>query len=100
MKNKIELAAKWEEKTYSCTLPYPDAAAAEVKGVASCPYCATKPFLAGGSGMSATPCGRGWVAHAGCVSCRAHVGTLTVWTNTLFGVEEDQRVSRMGVKIF
>ena len=51
MKNKIELAAKWEEKTYSCTLPYPDAAAAEVKGVASCPYCATKPFLAGGRSL-------------------------------------------------
>lgn len=37
---------------------------------------------------------------AGCYECKAERGTLVVELDTLFGREEDERVSRSGAKVF
>lgn len=41
-----------------------------------------------------------YAADASCLRCGKPVGIIRVRVNTLFGIEEDERVARMGVRIY
>lgn len=81
-----------------CKLPYPEADHCVADG--TCPCCAAEPFKLGGSNMRASKDDRAWESDAGCLACRAHVGTLRVEMNTLFGVREDAAVLSGRVRIY
>jgi len=93
---KPKLTFTTDDKTYAITLPFPEADHAVVAGW-ECPTC-------GGDKVA----GRArrienhdtYAAEAGCVACRKIIGTIRVKVSTLFGIEEDERVMSMGVKIY
>lgn len=41
-----------------------------------------------------------WESDAVCSNCPSCVGTLRLYVKTLFGLEEDQRVQSMGIRIY
>lgn len=67
-----------------------------------CPYCGAggEDFKIAGNKRRPSKDNTAWVADGGCLACRAWLGDLVAETGTLFGVEEDERVSNMGVRIF
>lgn len=67
---------------------------------AECPYCLVTPFKIAGSNRRPSKDDQAWEADAGCLACRAHVGTLRLEVNTLFGVREDEAVGRLGIRIY
>ena len=86
-----------DDKIIHLKEPGPWANTVEVPGHL-CPYC-HKPFEVAG----AKPRIGGhdyYVAEAGCVLCGAWVGELRAYMSTLFGLEEDERVAQMGVRIY
>ena len=72
--------------------PFADAKFIKVtKGI--CPECNTELEIAGARGSSVEMDeGRLTYAAALCTSCNAHVGTIKVIRETLFGLEEDNAV--------
>ena len=77
--------------------PYEGAAYANVPDQ-DCPHCA-KPLQVQGTGKRIASRDT-YAANAICTSCEKPVGELQVKVNTLFGLEEDERVFSMGVKIY
>jgi hypothetical protein len=98
-REKIYLFPKDENGRLCCARPAPDADHAVVVG-ACCPYCGVSPFKIAGSGRRPSKDDRAWEADAGCLACKAHVGTLRLEVNTLFGVREDEAVARLGIRIY
>ena len=77
--------------------PYEGAAYANVPDV-DCPHC-KKPLQVQGTGKHIDSYDT-YAATAICTACEKAVGKLEVKVNTLFGLEEDERVFSMGVKIY
>ena len=78
--------------------PFPGADHAVVDG--ACPLCGDDPFKVGGSGRRPSKDDRAWESDGYCMACRGCVGVLRVEPNTLFGVREDEAVSRLGCRIY
>ena len=53
-----------------------------------------------GSGKLREQGSRAWEAEGYCTACDQHVGVIRVETGTLFGVREDEAMSRYGCKIY
>lgn len=81
-------------KSYEC-LSQPNQESAEVKDCA-CPHCKANPLRVSGSGMRIGANDRSYEADGFCASCGKHVGLITVATNTLFGLKEDEAVLKHG----
>lgn len=80
-----------------CVVPYEGAKHVLADGC--CPLCLVdeagfgrRVFKIAGGNPSASADDRAWEATAVCLGCRKIVGTLRVETDTLFGVQEDERV--------
>lgn len=124
---KIFLLMKHAPERRRCKLPFEGADHAIADGC--CPYCSAREdcpgcsangnsgttpdwkqckkclgkgggFKIAGSGRRPSDDDRAWEADAGCLACKAHVGTLRVESNTLFGVREDERVLRGRVRVY
>ena len=79
-------------------LPYTDADYCVVDG--ECPYCKAMPFHAAGVKGTMVKGHATLTSDAGCIGCKVVTGKLVVKVNTLFGIEEDERVMRSGVRIY
>lgn len=64
----------------------------------TCPHC-KKPLTVAGGGKHIKNQDT-YSAPAGCVSCNMWVGDLEVQVSTLFGLEEDERIANMGIRIY
>jgi predicted nucleic acid-binding Zn-ribbon protein len=78
--------------------PFPDADHAVVEG--KCPACGCDDFKVAGTGRRPSSDDRAWEADGVALCCRAHVGTIRVETNTLFGVREDEAVLRGRCRVY
>jgi hypothetical protein len=68
----------------------------------ACPHCKVTPLKVSGHGKSIDPDARHdtWRADGSSVCCNVQIGTIRVKVSTLFGIEEDQRVYSMGIRIY
>lgn len=87
----------WEGKKTKLKLPDKDSISVDVPNT-KCPDCHEPLVVSGGNkrvGAFDT-----YHSDAVCTKCNKHVGTLKLKVDTLFGIEEDQRVFSMGIKIY
>lgn len=97
---KIKLISNNQDlKPLLCSTPFVGADHAVVIDTL-CPCCGASPFKVAGTDKRPSDDDRAWEATAVALCCDRHVGTLRVEPNTLFGVREDEAVSRMGVRIY
>lgn len=94
---KITFTVNADGSVYSAALPAPDSSYASVEGW-TCAKC-------GGSAVAGS--GRRIESHSvyasdgGCVACKTISGVIRVQVvDTLFGLEEDERIASMGVRIY
>lgn len=89
-------------KVHRVKPPYKDAAFVATN--LTCPHCGEENMKVAGTGKHIDPDHRHDTYKAQAVHddehCRGHVGVLRVKVNTLFGIEEDERVFSMGVRIY
>lgn len=79
-----------DKADHNCSLPYEGAAAVDVDDGTTCNHCDEVLRVYSNQHQS---CGDGSVkGRALCLSCKKEVGFLFVEFNTIFGLEEDQRV--------
>jgi hypothetical protein len=86
----------------------PHANGERASATGACPVCgAVAPpggdsFPVAGTGKSIDPDNRHdtYRADAVCLLCDAHVGVIRAKVDTLFGIEEDEAVMRLGVRIY
>lgn len=78
--------------------PFNGADHAVVKG--ACPHCTAMPFKVAGTGRRPSTDDQAYEADAVALCCRTPVGILRAEVNTLFGVREDEAVSRLGIRIY
>jgi len=93
---KIELRMSGGAETRSVKAPPRDEVFAIAEG--ACPYCGASPFRVGGTGKHIAAGDEGhdtYVARAKCASaaCGREVGVLVARVDTIFGLEEDERVT-------
>ena len=88
----------YESKRIRCTAPFAGADHAVAAG--ACPLCKSEPFKVAGTGRRPSADDLAWEADAIAYCCDQPVGVLRVETGTLFGVREDECVSRLGVRIY
>lgn len=86
------IAAGSRMSTTKQPLRLPHEAADHAICYAPCPKCSLQPFGVAGSGRRASADDRAWEADGYCTACKAHVGTIRVEPDTLFGVREDESV--------
>lgn len=102
---KIKLLVE-KGKARQCREPFAGADHAVAFG--PCPGCGrqdsygvgTYGFKVAGTGKRPSADDRAWEADAVALCCNKHVGILRVEPNTLFGVREDEAVSRLGIRIY
>lgn len=97
MKSKLWLIPR-EGKRLKAEEPFQGADHAVVDG--PCPHCGCLDFKVAGTGRRIASDDRAYEADAIAYCCNAHVGTLRLEVNTLFGLREDEAVGRMGVRIY
>jgi hypothetical protein len=73
----------------AATRPFETADHVMVAGV--CPLCGIEPFKVRGTGVSRND-HDSYYADAECVACSKFVGTIRAKFDTIFGIEEDERV--------
>jgi len=78
--------------------PFEGSDHANVPG-AKCPHCNHEPLQIQGTGKHIKNHST-YAAGAVCTSCDKYVGEINAKVNTLFGIEEDELVFRMGAKIY
>ncbi len=66
----------------------------------ACANCKSSPFNIIGIAASMRHDHDTYHSDAGCLNCRAVVGRLAVKVSTLFGIEEDERIQSMGVRVY
>lgn len=69
-----------------------------------CPHCGEENILVSGTGKSIDPDNKHDTYRADAVhasaKCAQRIGVLRAKVNTLFGIEEDEAVFRLGIKIY
>ena len=88
-----------EGKVQELKLPFPEADAAVVQPPAPCPHCGAEEMKVQGTGKHIESQDT-YASNAITTCCSKHVGTIRAKVNTLFGIEEDERVFSMGVRIY
>lgn len=88
---------KMKGKTFKVKMPYDGASYADVPD-AKCPHC-SEDLTVQGTGKRIKDYDM-YEAGAICVKCKKAVGELQMKVNTLFGLEEDERVFSMGIKVY
>lgn len=83
--------------THKIKTPYEGASYADVLEMV-CPHCGEE-LRVQGTGRRITSRDT-YAASALCVACETVVGELRLKVDTLFGLEEDEAVFRLGVKIY
>lgn len=96
MVESIELRMCGGAEVRKVSPPPRDEAFAVAEG--ACPYCGASPFRVGGKGKHVAAGEEGhdtYVARAACASarCGREVGVLAAKVSTVFGLEEDERVT-------
>jgi hypothetical protein len=66
----------------------------------ACPHCKAEPFKVAGARRRISSDDRAYEADGGCIACEKFVGILRQETNTLFGLREDEAMSRLGIRIY
>lgn len=66
----------------------------------TCPKCGHEPFHVQGANQRIASDDRAYESDARCVACKAFVGVLRQETETLFGLREDEAMSRLGIRIY
>jgi hypothetical protein len=66
----------------------------------ACPGCGANPFLIAGTGAHRQSDDRTLRAGGRCVKCGDAVGYIYATTNTLFGLEEDERVLNGRARVY
>lgn len=94
----MRVTLRFEDRTYSAQAPPPGAPAAEVPALA-CPHCGEQPLRAAGRGIRETTHDT-YVADAACQACGGAVGTLRAQVDTIFGIEEDERVLHGRARVY
>ena len=93
----MKIRLKMGGKTFKVKQPYEGASYANVPD-AKCPHCSEELVIQGtGKHIASYDT---YAAMAICVKCEKPVGEIQAKVNTLFGLEEDERVFSMGVKIY
>ena len=85
----MKITLKLDGGTRAAKRPYEKADHVVVTG--ACPHCGVEPFKAKGRGVSSKD-HDSYYAEADCVDCGKFVGTIRAKMDTLFGIEEDERV--------
>lgn len=88
---RVDLLLEAGGETLTATVPYAGAAHVEVD--AECPHCHVKPLHVAGVRGTEEEGFDTITAKAGCVGCRGLLGKLVVTMSTVFGIEEDRRVT-------
>jgi len=87
-------------RVYPMRPPFEGADHAVVEGW-TCPTCGGNKVAGAGRTIEGPHPSDTYRADGGCASCRKVVGVLRVKVaGTLFGLEEDERVASMGVRIY
>lgn len=76
--------------TRACRVPFPGADHVVVEG--ACPACGAVPFHAAGIKGTVARGHDTYTANAGCLVCGIPSGQLVARVDTIFGIEEDERV--------
>jgi hypothetical protein len=73
----------------------------ELSGIATgcCPGCEAEPFHVRGGGLRPHD-DRTWIANGYCADCGDPVGYIYATADTLFGIEEDERVLRGRPRVY
>jgi hypothetical protein len=88
---------KMKGRTFKVKVPYEGASYADVPDV-KCPLC-NEDLTVQGTGKRIKNYDT-YEAGAICVKCKKLVGELQVKVSTFFGLEEDERVFSMGIKVY
>ena len=98
----MKITVTIDGKTYKGKQPYEGAAHVEVE--AACPHCGEKSINVAGTGQHIDPEARHETYRADAihysVECGKQIGEIRCKVDTLFGLEEDLAVSRLGTKIY
>jgi len=86
-------------RTCSCTLPFPECEYV-VASKFKCECSRAQDLQVAGYGDSHNPDDRTTESKAGCARCGGSIGTLIVKHNTLFGIEEDRRVTAGRCRVY
>ncbi|MCZ7679789.1 MAG: hypothetical protein M5U28_13910 [Sandaracinaceae bacterium] len=65
----------------------------------ACPECGGS-LAVRGDGPQVSDCDRYYFARGYCVACGKHVGEIRAYPSTIFGIAEDERVLRSGVRVY
>ena len=97
LKVRFKISLKMDGETRKARLPFMDADHCVVNG--DCP-CGVTPFKVAGAGRRFSEDDRAYEADGVALCCDKYVGVIRVETGTLFGVREDEAVSRCGARIY
>lgn len=101
MRSKDKITVQIGDVHHDAKLPFPNADHCIVD--IPCPHCKVEQLGVVGSGRFIDPDARHdtWAAEGYATCCKMHVGLIRVKiAGTLFGIEEDQRVANMGIRIY
>ena len=99
-KPKLTLTMGAGGPVYKVAPPFDGADHAVVEGLDACPGCKAKaPVKVAGSGRRIESHDT-YAADAVTLCCKGWVGTLRAKCDTLFGLEEDEAIGRLGVRIY
>lgn len=94
---QVKVFLIYDDRRYPCDA-FPDFA--EVRGPGGCPKCGAHPLRVQGTGRRIAADDRAYEADAVAMCCSKPVGIARAEVDTLFGVREDEAMSRLGVKIY
>jgi hypothetical protein len=66
----------------------------------ACPWCGSAVLRVQGTGRRVSSDDQAWEADAVAMCCQHSAGTIRAEADTLFGLAEDNRVLRLGLRVF
>lgn len=98
--SKPKITVTIADVVHKAAPPFDGADHAVVEGIKECVWCkAPAPFKIAGAGRRIESHDT-YAADAVAVCCKSWVGTLRVQVDTLFGIEEDERVLRGRCRVY
>lgn len=97
-KDRFTFTVNLDGRVYECDPPAFEGAAFVIARGGACPLCGKSGVAGAGRRIEGHAT---YAADGGCADCRKVTGVLrVVVAGTLFGLEEDERVASMGVRIY
>ena len=87
---KLHLKEPFQGPARKCKVPFEGADHAVAEGY--CPHCMVTPLKVAGVKGTMAKGHDTYTSDGGCLACNTVLGKLVVTVNTLFGIEEDERV--------